>query len=174
MLIRFGSTSDIPQLHTLVGNVGLFEPGDELEGFKSMISDHLAEGKTQEEQEGHRWAVCFDGDDDDKEGNNQKLLGGAYYTPESFAYGVTNLLFIACLPETRGKGYGSSLLQFVENDCKERGIRMLIVDTSGTDDFKQTRNFYKKNDYEQEGTIRDYYTFGDDKVTFRKLLTSPP
>ena len=170
MLIRLGVTADIPRIQNLVGDVGLFEPGDELAGFRVMISEHLAEDSTSAED--NRWAVGFDGATDDP--NKCNLIGGAYYAPEQFAEGVTNLYFIASRPDVRGKGIGSALLQFVENDCKERGIRMLIVETSGKEEFEQTRNFYKKNHYEEEGTIRDYYSFGDDKVIFRKLLIPPP
>ena len=170
MLIRLGVTADIPRIQNLVGDVGLFEPGDELEGFRAMISEHLAEDSTNAED--NRWAVCFDGAADYP--NKCNLIGCAYYAPEKFADGVSNLYFIAFRPDVRGKGFGSALLQFVEKDCKERGIRMLIVETSVKGEFDKTRGFYKKNHYEQEGTIRDYYSFGEGKTIFRKLLIPPP
>ena len=148
-----------------------------------MIAEHLAapSPESAEEPSEHRWAVLFG---DKKESADVKatagedsglaLLGGAYYAPESFADGVTNLFFIGCHPDYRGSGFGSELLSFLEGDCRDRGDRMLIVETSGTESFEKTRKFYRKNNYEEEGRIRDYYAFGDDKVTFRKLLKSPP
>jgi hypothetical protein len=38
------------------------------------------------------------------------------------------------------------------------------------DFLEKTRAFYLKCGYDLEARIRDYYTEGDDKVTFRKAL----
>ena len=46
----------------------------------------------------------------------------------------------------------------------------MIVDTSGTEAFAETRAFYRKNGYTEEARIRDYWADGDDKITFRKPL----
>lgn len=51
-----------------------------------------------------------------------------------------------------------------------RGGRMLLVETSGLPDFERTRRFYMKCGCEEEARIRDFYTTGDDKVVFRKVL----
>ncbi|MBK6785246.1 MAG: hypothetical protein IPG79_16975 [Saprospiraceae bacterium] len=46
----------------------------------------------------------------------------------------------------------------------------MIVDTSGTDDFRLTRNFYEKLGYNKEAVIRDFWKEGDDKVIYWKKL----
>ena len=46
----------------------------------------------------------------------------------------------------------------------------MIADTSGADEFAQTREFYRKNDYSEEARIRDFWAEGDDKVIFWKSL----
>ena len=51
-----------------------------------------------------------------------------------------------------------------------RGERLLLVETSGLGSFDLTRQFYRKNGYDEEARIRDYYGPGDDKVIFRKAL----
>jgi len=53
---------------------------------------------------------------------------------------------------------------------KKQGVRVLLVETSGTDDFVRTRSFYEQIGYETEARIRDYYDAGDDKIVFRKAL----
>lgn len=73
-------------------------------------------------------------------------------------------------PDLQGKRLGSALVHAAEQYLKDKGQRMLIVDTSGTDDFGLTRKFYAKNGYEEEAHIRDFWAHGDDKVTFRKAL----
>ena len=49
---------------------------------------------------------------------------------------------------------------------------MLLVETSGGDEFERTRRFYRTIGYEEEARIRDYYDAGDDKIVFRKALAS--
>ena len=49
---------------------------------------------------------------------------------------------------------------------------MLIVETSGSDDFERVRTFYANRGYQEEGRIRDFYATGYDKVAFRKVLNA--
>ena len=41
---------------------------------------------------------------------------------------------------------------------------MLLIETSSGDDFEDTRSFYRKHGYDEEGTVRDFYAGGADKV----------
>ena len=65
---------------------------------------------------------------------------------------------------------GAALRHAAEQHLKEIGQRILIVDTSGTDDFALTRKCCAQNGYEEEARIRDFWAEGDDKVIFRKAL----
>jgi ribosomal protein S18 acetylase RimI-like enzyme len=58
----------------------------------------------------------------------------------------------------------------LEADLRAKGARILIADTSGSDEFTQTRAFYRKNGYSEEARIRDFWADGDDKVVFWKSL----
>jgi ribosomal protein S18 acetylase RimI-like enzyme len=110
---------------------------------------------------GQRWLVFDD----------ERVNAVCYFVPEGLADGVWNLLMIAVDPERHGEGIGTKLMRAVEKQFAEEGVRILLVDTSGTDEFKRTRSFYELLGYECEARIRDYWAEGDDKVTFRKLLT---
>ena len=68
------------------------------------------------------------------------------------------------------QGFGRALTQAVEKTLADEGERLLIVETSGTEDFAQARAFYEKCGYEKEAQIRDFYADGDDKIIFRKKL----
>lgn len=92
--------------------------------------------------------------------------------PESFGQNVYNLYFIGVLPNQQGKGIGSSMLKYVENHLQKLEQRLLLVETSGLPNFEKTRDFYLKNNYEQEATIREYYKEGDDKIIYRKKLAT--
>ena len=58
----------------------------------------------------------------------------------------------------------------VEDDLKARDQRLLLVETSGLESFDLTRRFYRKNGYDEEARIRDFYRAGEDKIIFRKAL----
>ena len=77
---------------------------------------------------------------------NGKAVGFCYAVPEELAEGAWNMLAIAVLPTEQGGGCGGSITKHLEAELKERGQRILIADTSGADDFAQTREFYRKND----------------------------
>ncbi|PZD73966.1 hypothetical protein C1752_01632 [Acaryochloris thomasi RCC1774] len=157
-MIRNAITEDKVSLLAIAEATGLFSP-QELDGFGEMMSEHLG---SQGESENF-WIT------DDENG----LVGAAYYAPEPFSEGVWNLYFIGILPSEQGKGRGTALIRHVEEVLKERGERLLLVETSGVDSFEQTRSFYRKNGYDEEARIRDYYKAGDDKIIFRKALNCP-
>ncbi|MGB5636047.1 MAG: GNAT family N-acetyltransferase [Waterburya sp.] len=85
--------------------------------------------------------------------------------------GTWNLYLIAVHPDYQGKGYGSSLLRYIEQMLAARGERLLLVETSSLARFEPTRGFYQKCGYEKEAQIREFYQAGEDKIVFRKSLT---
>ena len=161
-MIRSATSEDIPTIYTLAEAIGLFQP-DELEFFLEMMSEHL-EGQLDDQC----WIVDYEKEDD--EDDEESLMGAAYYAPEVFSQGVWNLHFIAVHPDHQGKGRGSSLLQYVEQFLMKQGERLLLVETSGMECFELTRLFYRKNGYDEEARIRDFYKPGDDKVIFSKAF----
>jgi ribosomal protein S18 acetylase RimI-like enzyme len=82
------------------------------------------------------------------------------------------LYMIAVQPESQGRGYGTALLQYVENTLRTNSQRLLLVETSGLPKYERSRAFYGKCGYEEEARIRDFYTVGDDKIVFRKVLNA--
>ena len=97
-------------------------------------------------------------------------VGLCYAVPEDLADGTWNMRALAVRPDQQGKRLGTALVASAEQHLKAKGQRILIVDTSGTDDFALTRAFYAKNGYDEEARIRDFWAEGDDKVVFRKAL----
>ena len=62
------------------------------------------------------------------------------------------------------------MLQYVEQALTSHGQRMLLVETSGTEDFDYVRTFYHNSGFSEEARIRDFYAHGIDKVVFRKVI----
>ena len=84
--------------------------------------------------------------------------------------GTWNALLLAVRPDRQGKGLGAALMNDIEQTLARREERILLVETSGLDAFERTRNFYRKNGYEEEARIREFYAEGEDKIVFRKAL----
>ncbi|MDW3195493.1 MAG: GNAT family N-acetyltransferase [Cytophagales bacterium] len=152
MAIRKVEKQDIKQLKTVVDSSGLF-PSEYLEG---MMSDYLTNEATDD--------IWF------TKKQNGEIVAIGYCTPEKFTEGTYNLLAIGVLKERQGQGIGIEMMNYIERILKEQSIRLLIVETSGTDEFELTRKFYLKLGYNLEATIRDFWTEGDDKVIFWKKL----
>ena len=98
-------------------------------------------------------------------------VGFCYAAAEDLADGTWNMRAIAVLPAQQGGGHGRALVHHLEEMLKQAGQRIIIVDTSGTDEFAQTRRFYQQNGYHEEARIRDFWAAGDDKIVFWKSLT---
>ena len=58
----------------------------------------------------------------------------------------------------------------LEEVLKKQGGRILLVETSGSDEYEGARAFYERIGFEREGCIRDYYQESEDKIIYRKRL----
>ncbi len=152
--IRPAQPADKSALLDLAVATGLFQ-SNELGELEGMLDEFFA-GNLED----HFWIA----DDDDG------IKAAAYYAPEMMTSGTWNLYFIGVLPNQQGKGRGEKILKYVEETLRARGERILLIETSGLDNFELTRKFYLKNGYDEEARIREFYQAGEDKIVFRKAL----
>ena len=149
--IRPVTPNDMPALKAVIDANDLF-PSDMLD---DMMSDYFANHDSRD-----FWLTYED----------EKPVAIVYCAPERMTEGTWNLYLIAVHPDYQGKGYGSSLLRYIEQMLAARGERILLVETSSLASFEGTREFYRKCGYEQEARIREFYQAGEDKIVFRKSL----
>jgi ribosomal protein S18 acetylase RimI-like enzyme len=126
------------------------------EYLDEMISDYFNNPDTQD-----IWFTYID---------NNKQVAIGYCVPEKLTEGTYNLLAIGVLKESQGKGIASEMMKHIEQLLKQKGGRILIVETSSDDAQIAARNFYKKIGYTQEAVIRDFWKEGEDKIVFWKKL----
>lgn len=149
--IRPTTRADLPALQTVLDGTELFPSAM----LPDMIDPHLV-GESEAV-----WLTC--------EGGGAPI-GLCFATPETFTEGTWNMLALGVLPARQGKGAGTALVVALEERLRAEGQRILIADTSGAPAFERTRAFYRRNGYEEEARIRDFWAAGDDKVTFRRAL----
>lgn len=149
--IRLMTPAHLDDLRVVAEETGLF-PGDMLDG---LAADFLGPDPQD------LWVACLvDG----------VARGFCFLRPETLTDRTWNMLALAVLPGWQGQGLGRALVRAAEEMLRGRGQRLLIVDTSGTDAFAPTRQFYLRAGYEPAARLRDFWAAGDDKVTFRKAL----
>ena len=124
--IRAVLQSDINQIKKVVSSSELF-PSEYLD---EMISDYFNKADTED-----IWFTYIE--------NNTAIAIG-YCVPEKLTEGIYNLLAVGVLKESQGKGIASEMMKHIEHLLKEKGGRILIVETSSDDAQIAARNFYKK------------------------------
>lgn len=126
-------------------------------GFFDETLAGFADGSMVE----HEWLVV--------ENERGDVVAAACYAPEPFADRMWNLYFIAVSPTAHGRGLGTSLVRHIEHELRSRGeetARVLVIETSSTEQYERTRDFYRWLGYDEEARIRQFYGPDDDKVVF--------
>jgi ribosomal protein S18 acetylase RimI-like enzyme len=93
-----------------------------------------------------------------------------YCKPEKLTEGTYNLLAIGVGKNVQGKGIAKEMMHYIEQLLKDKGARILIVETSSDDAQFPARNLYNKIGYHQEAIIRDFWNDGEDKIVFWKRI----
>lgn len=157
-IIRTVTAADIDTIKQIAISTHMFGP-DAVGFFDEMINGHL-DGTMYD----NHWVVLE---------HESAVVAAAYYAPEPFSDRMWNLYFIAVAPHHQGHGTGGALLDHVEQQLRARGrdgARVLIVETSSTDQYTLTRDFYRQHGFDEEARIREFYGPDDHKIVFWKSL----
>ncbi|MEO7572039.1 MAG: GNAT family N-acetyltransferase [Acidimicrobiales bacterium] len=157
-MIRPATADDVGAIKAIAIGTGLFDAEGWAE-VEAILRDSVGGDLVD-----HSWIVL---ESDGGEG----VGGAAYFAPEPSAHRIWNLYFLGVRPDRQGEGLGGALVGDIENRLRERGERVLLIETSGLEGFEATRDFYRRQGYDEEARIRDFYGPGDDKVVFWKALT---
>jgi ribosomal protein S18 acetylase RimI-like enzyme len=159
--IRPAELKDVAAIKTIAVDTQMFDADSA--GFVDDLITGILDGTSHD-----RHFVVADGPDG-------AVIGAAYYAPEPFSNRMWNLYFIAVHPSQQGNGIGTELINHVERHLRQAGpdaAQVLIVETSSTDQYSRTRQFYPKQGYVEEARIRRFYGPDDDKVVYWKALTA--
>ena len=156
-MIRPTTPADTDALVALTDATGLFKPL-EVVALREVLDDFHATNHADD----HHAITCE---------VNGAIVGFAYYAPAAMTEGTWQLYWIAVRKDQQGQGVGSELLRFVEEDIRaNRHGRVLFIETGSLPHYELTRQFYRKNGYEQHALLKDFYADGDSMVVFRKAF----
>ena len=155
--IRPVTPGDVPALKAVIDGTGL---------FPSALLDDMLAGFLTGEGGDELWLTAVGAPD------GADPIAVAFAAPERMTSGTWNLYLIAVHPDRQSRGVGAALVRHVEHTLAARGVRVLLVETSGLPGFARTRAFYQREGYAEEARIRAFYAAGEDKITFWKALAT--
>jgi ribosomal protein S18 acetylase RimI-like enzyme len=156
-MISTATEADKGQIHDITARAGVFNQ-EEVDSVPAMFDEYLKYGA---EASGYHFIVYREG---------ERVLGYAIYGFRDLTDGVYDLYWIAVDPSARRKSVGRKLLAFCEEAIRAEDGRMIIAETSGTEEYASTREFYISMGYVNEATIKDFYKPGDDLKVFVKRV----
>jgi ribosomal protein S18 acetylase RimI-like enzyme len=153
-MLRELRANDLPALERILAATDAFTPAEvavAMELLEIVINDP--------EQHDYEVAVAESGG---------KVAGYVLFGPVAATVGSFDLYWIAVDPAVQGSGVGQRLMEHVEAQARQRGGRMVCLETSSQGGYSRTRSFYERAGYILESCIRDFYKPNDDRLTYVK------
>jgi len=150
--IRPVTTADVDDLKLVLDSCELF-PSEYLD---EMISDYFNNAETED----HWFTFLID----------EKPVAIGYCIPEKLTEGTYNLLAIGVSQNAQRKGVASAMMEYIEQQLKQKKGRLLLVETSSDEAQIAARKLYQKIGYKQVAVIDDFWKDGEDKIVFLKQL----
>jgi len=166
--LRLGSLrpDDRARLAELLESTAVFSP-DEIEValqlFDVTVEGESGAGAVDAHVPDYEFTGAFDG---------ERLVGYACTGPTPATEGTFDLYWLAVDPAVQGQGIGKTLVHEVERELRDRGARMLLVETSSRPDYSNTRAFYARCGYTEAARIKDFYAPADDRIMLTTRLTT--
>lgn len=155
MRLREFNPEDRSRIEQLLGRIREFEPEDQ--ALAMELVDYALAIPGQKDYE----FILAEMDD-------LGLIGYACYGPTPLTDGTFDLYWIAVDPDFAGRGIGTAILKQVETEVVARNGRLMVIETSSSAHYDDTRQFYLKKGYHLAETIQDFFRKGEDRVTYIK------
>jgi GNAT superfamily N-acetyltransferase len=98
------------------------------------------------------------------------VIAFANYGKNAFSTHSWDLYWIAVHQNSRNKKLGSVLLKAIEDDIRKMGGKILWIETSGRPLYAATEAFYRKNGYQLQASLKEFYGPSDPKQIYSKVL----
>ena len=98
-----------------------------------------------------------------------RLAGWICWGPTPCTLGTYDLYWMAVDPALQRIGIGTALVAAMER--RLAGLaRLIVVESAGRPDYRDTRAFYQARGYSVAATLADFYAPGDDQVVYVKKV----
>lgn len=154
--IRAMQAADRPAIIEILKNTEAFIPAD-VEVAIELIDCYLADSAGS----GYHFLVA------DFE---RQPAGYICYGPTPLTQGTWDVYWIATDPGRKGQGIGTWLLTSAEENIRAAAGRQVLIETASNPLYLEARRFYLARGYINISSIPDFYSPGDNKITFRKLI----
>ena len=148
--------ADIAHVEALVERTGYFTPA-EIRMSGELVEARLEQGSAS----GYEFLI---GD------ANGAIAGYSCYGAIEGTESAYDLYWIAVDPTVQGGGIGRMVLAKTEAAIKAGGGSRYYAETSSTDKYAPTRQFYERTGFREVARIADFYRAGDAKVIYEKLV----
>jgi ribosomal protein S18 acetylase RimI-like enzyme len=148
---------DIDTVRDIVAATGYFSPS-EIDVAVELVQDNLVKGAAES---GYSFIFAELG---------ERTIAYLSYGLIPCTLSSYNLYWIAVHPEFQGRGLGKTLMREAERLIAAAGGTRIYIDTSYKAQYEDTRAFYLSLGYELDALLKYFYSPGDDKVIYRKLL----
>jgi ribosomal protein S18 acetylase RimI-like enzyme len=101
-----------------------------------------------------------------------KVVGWVCFGATPCTLGTFDIYWIAVDPDFQKQHIGSKLLTFAEKQIADQSGRLSVIETSGSQKYASTQQFYIKNGYRQMANIADFYAPNDPKLIFTKIISA--
>jgi len=150
-------SDDCETVREIVEATGYFTPS-EVAVAVELVQENLTKGAAAS---GYYFVFAMRG---------ARTIGYVCYGPIPCTVSSFNLYWIAVHPGFQGRGLGKALMRESESRIRAAGGARIYIDTSYKAQYEDTRGFYQSLGYELDALLRDFYSEGDDKVIYRKIL----
>lgn len=99
-----------------------------------------------------------------------QVVGWICFGPTPCTLGTFDVYWIAVHPAMQRHHIGTQLLAFAEAQIRRQNGRLIVIETSGSEKYLPTRNFYQRSGYVLAAEVKDFYAPGDAKWIFTKSI----
>lgn len=155
--------SDVEAVARIVAATGMFSD-EETAIAAELVTESLSVGSAA----GYHYLFA----EREGTGGPGRLVGYSCFGPIPATRESFDLYWIAVEPDLQGAGLGRRLLSESERRVWRLGGRRVYVDTAGREQYAPTRSFYEATGYTRVATLPDFYSPGDAKVIYCKVLAA--
>jgi len=147
---------DVNKVRDIVNSIGFFS-AQEIEIACDLVKERIRKGSDS----GYEFLFAED---------NQQTIACACFGKIQGTECSFDLYWICVHRNFRGRGIGKLLLARTEQLISDMGGCNIYIETSSREQYRPTREFYLACGYNIDAQLQDFYSPGDNKVIFKKVL----